>query len=51
MVAGLLAIALFVLMFAFGQSYFGWTDATGKVQMAMFLSFILGCIAGFKSRG
>ena len=50
-VAGLLAIALFVLMFAFGQTYFGWSDTTGKVQMVMFISFILGCVAGFKSRG
>ena len=49
--AGFLAIAMFVALFGFGKTYFGWSDPGGEVSMALFVSFILGCIAGFKSRG
>ena len=49
--AGFLAIAMFVALFGFGKTYFGWPDPDGEVSMALFVSFILGCIAGFKSRG
>jgi len=50
MVAGL-AIAMFIALFAWGSSYFGWSDPSGKVQLALFTSFILGIIASYKSRG
>lgn len=46
-----LAMAIFVLLFGFGQDYFGWTDPNGKVQLALFTCFILGAVCGFKSRG
>lgn len=49
--AGFAAIAMFVALFGFGKTYFGWPDPGGEVSMALFVSFILGCIAGFKSRG
>lgn len=50
MVAGI-ALAMFIALFAFGSSYFGWSDPTGEVQLALFTSFILGVIASYKSRG
>ena len=45
------AIAMFVALFGWGASYFGWSDPDGKVQLALVFSFILGVIGGFKSRG
>ena len=50
MVAGL-AIVMFVALFGFGQSYFGWSDPSGKVQLALATSFILGIVASYKARG
>lgn len=47
---GLLAIALFVALFGFGQRFFGWSDPEGKVQMALIASFVMGLMAGFKNR-
>lgn len=46
-----LAIAIFVGLYAFGQAYFGWVDSDGKVSMALFACFVLGVVAGYKSRG
>lgn len=43
-----LAIAMFVSLFAWGATYFGWSDPEGKVQLALFTSFILGIICGYK---
>jgi hypothetical protein len=50
MVAGI-ALAMFIALFGWGASYFGWHDPTGKVQLALFTSFILGIVASYKSRG
>jgi hypothetical protein len=46
-----LALAMFIALFGWGASYFGWHDPVGKVQLALFTSFILGAICGFKSKG
>ena len=47
-----LAAAMFVGLFAFGYQFFGWTQAAHEhVQMGLFLSFILGIICGYKTRG
>jgi hypothetical protein len=45
------AVAMFVAMFAWGSQYFGWSDPEGKVQLALFTSFILGIIGGYKAKG
>jgi hypothetical protein len=45
-----IAIAMFVALFGFGSSYFGWSDPTGKVQLALAASFILGIIGGYRAR-
>ena len=49
MIVGL-AIAMFVALFAFGANYFGWDDPNGKVQWALFATFVLGILAGYKVR-
>lgn len=49
--AAALAIAMFVLLVGFGASYFGWADPSGKVQLALITSFILGCVASYKMKG
>lgn len=45
-----LALAMFIALFGWGASYFGWHDPVGKVQLALFTSFILGAVCGYKSR-
>lgn len=50
MVVGL-AIAIFVALFGFGASYFGWSDPDGKIQLALATSFILGILSGYKAKG
>jgi hypothetical protein len=49
MVGGI-AIAIFVALFGFGAKYFGWDDPDGHVQLALATSFILGILAGYKTR-
>ena len=50
MVAGI-AIAMFIALFGWGSRYFGWSDPSGKVQLALFTAFILGIVASYKSKG
>ena len=50
MVVGI-AIVMFVALFGWGADYFHWSDPDGKVQLALFTSFILGIIGGFKAKG
>ena len=45
-----LALAMFVSLFGWGADFFGWADPSGKVQMALFTSFLLGIILGYKSQ-
>lgn len=45
-----LAVAMFVALFGWGAGYFGWSDPEGKVQLALFTSFILGALSGYKSK-
>lgn len=46
-----IAAMMFVALFGWGQEYFHWSDPTGKIQLALFTSFILGIICGYKTRG
>ena len=50
LMAGALAIAMFVALVGFGGRYFGWSDPDGHIQLALITSFILGIIGGFKAR-
>ena len=44
-----LALAIFIALFGWGERYFGWHDPAGKVQLALFTSFVLGALCGYKS--
>jgi hypothetical protein len=46
-----LATILFMGLFGFGSTYFGWSDPDGKVRLALFATFTLGILCGYKSRG
>ena len=46
-----LASAIFIALFGWGSTYFGWQDPEGKVQLALATTFILGAVCGFKSKG
>ena len=46
-----IAATMFVALFGLGREYFGWSDPEGKVQLALFTSFILGIICGYKTQG
>lgn len=46
-----LAIAMFVTLFAFGDTYFGWEDPRGNIQLAIFAAFVFGTISGYKAKG
>lgn len=46
-----LSMAFFILLFAFGQEFLGWTDPNGKVQLALFTCFVLGTACGYKTKG
>jgi hypothetical protein len=50
MVAGI-ALAMFVALFGWGAEYFGWHDPTGRIQLALVTSFLLGAAASYKARG
>jgi hypothetical protein len=43
-----LAIAIFIALFGWGATYFGWSDPDGKIQAALATSFILGVLSGYK---
>jgi len=45
-----LAMILFTALFAFGGQYFGWTDTTGHIHLALFVSFVFGMVCGFRFR-
>jgi hypothetical protein len=47
-----LAAAMFVGLFAFGYQFFGWPQqAHEQVHLGLFLSFVLGIVCGYKSKG
>ena len=50
MVVGV-ATLIFITLFAWGGRYFGWDDPTGKIQLALATSFILGIVSGYKAKG
>jgi hypothetical protein len=45
-----LAVAMFVALVGWGAGYFGWHDPEGKVQLALFTSFVLGALCGYKTK-
>jgi hypothetical protein len=49
MIVGI-ASAMFIWLFGWGQDYFHWSDPSGDIQLALFASFILGIICGYKTK-
>jgi hypothetical protein len=49
MVVGIAAM-MFVWLFGWGQEYFHWSDPSGKIQLCLFASFVLGIICGYKTK-
>jgi hypothetical protein len=49
MVVGIAAM-MFVWLFGWGEEYFHWSDPSGKVQLCLFVSFVLGIICGYKTK-
>jgi hypothetical protein len=45
-----IALGCFVGLFAFGGSWLGWTDPAGKVQLALFMSFLFGIVCGYRTK-
>lgn len=47
-----LATAMFIGLFAFGHELLGWGGVpSDEVQLGLFLSFILGIVCGYKTKG
>ena len=49
MIVGLAAM-MFVWLFGWGKEYFHWSDPSGEVQLALFASFVLGIVCGYKTK-
>lgn len=47
---GLIAIAMFFAVFAFGSDMFGWDDPDGMVQISLLATFVFGVLAGYRAR-
>lgn len=45
-----IAAMMFVWLFGWGADYFQWFDPSGTVQLALFTSFILGIVCGYKTK-
>ena len=45
-----IAASMFMALFGFGATYFGWSDPEGKVRLALFATFTLGIICGYKTQ-
>ena len=45
-----IAATMFVWLFGWGADYFSWFDPSGTIQLALFTSFILGIVCGYKTR-
>jgi uncharacterized membrane protein YjjB (DUF3815 family) len=45
-----LAIAMFIALFGWGSRFLGWDDPDGKVQLALFTSFVLGILSGYRAK-
>lgn len=43
-----LAMTMFIALFAFGNQFVGWDDPGGHVQLALFSAFLFGIICGYR---
>lgn len=45
---GLMAFAMFVGLWGWGNQLFGWDDPDGQVRLALFATFVFGMICGYR---
>lgn len=45
---GMIALSMFVGLWLYGQQFFGWADPNGDVSLALFVTFMLGIICGYR---
>jgi uncharacterized membrane protein (DUF4010 family) len=45
---GMIALAMFIGLWMYGQQMFGWSDPNGDINLAIFVTFILGIICGYR---
>jgi hypothetical protein len=45
---GVIALGMFIGLWGWGQQMFGWSDPDGQVHMAIFVTFMLGIICGYR---
>jgi hypothetical protein len=45
---GMIALAMFIGLWMYGQQMFGWSDPSGDINLAIFVTFILGIICGYR---
>jgi hypothetical protein len=50
LVMAYLAMVLFIALFAFGRTYFGWSDPGGYVQLSLVSTFVFGAICGYRAK-
>ena len=46
----MLAAAMFVALFTFGEQGFGWSDPDSVVRLSLAASFVFGLVAGYRAR-
>jgi hypothetical protein len=46
-----IALVMFLGLFGFGEQLVGWSDPQGHVQFGIFVSFVLGIVCGYRTRG
>ena len=49
-VMAFLAMVMFIALFAFGRTYFHWSDPSGWVQLSLAAAFVFGIICGYRAR-
>lgn len=45
---GVIALGMFISLWYYGQQMFGWSDPDGDINLAIFVTFILGIICGYR---
>jgi hypothetical protein len=45
-----LAMVMFIAIYAFGHQFLDLPEGDSSVQMALFLSFVLGILTGYRSQ-
>jgi hypothetical protein len=47
-IMGMIALSMFIGLWFYGKQMFGWSDPNGDINLAIFVTFILGIICGYR---